>query len=396
MPREILRHGSRCSPAQDDTPVYVVFLRRRNAIARQSKTASADAKTASADGKTITADPAETPSPDARPNRIARELIALAILVLSVYAILSLVSGAFSYRPNLGGQIGAITAAGLYGAFGYAAWLLIVLMILLAAQIWREAGFDRLRHQIPGGAIVLLAICAAGGLWDAGQSASGGDIGQMIAAALFSNLNLGGGYLVIVLALIGGLALMLKRAPTELVRDLFASLPRHSRPAPRQESGDAPFYLDNPEPDDETPAVNAGTGEPARRIEFKRLAAAEKAAKPKPAKNHGAFRLPSLSLLDTPPAQHAQIDEAALERSARVLEQKLADFGVAGHVVAVQPGPVVTMYKFEPGSGIKVSQIVNLSDDLSMALRAAAVRIQAPVPGEAVVGIEVPNRKREK
>ena len=87
---------------------------------------------------------------------------------------------------------------------------------------------------------------------------------------------------------------------------------------------------------------------------------------------------------------------AALERSARVLEQKLADFGVEGRVVEVQPGPVVTMYKFEPGSGIKVSQIVNLADDLSMALRAATVRIQAPVPGEAVVGIEVPNRKREK
>ncbi len=96
-----------------------------------------------------------------------------------------------------------------------------------------------------------------------------------------------------------------------------------------------------------------------------------------------------------PPAEHTQVDEAALERSARVLEQKLADFGVEGRVVEVQPGPVVTMYKFEPGSGIKVSQIVNLADDLSMALRAAAVRIQAPVPGEAVVGIEVPNRKRE-
>src|SRR5581483_9784281 len=61
-----------------------------------------------------------------------------------------------------------------------------------------------------------------------------------------------------------------------------------------------------------------------------------------------------------------------------------------------QPGPVVSMYKLELGSGIKVSQIVNLADDLSMALRAATVRILAPVPGEAVVGIEVPNRKREK
>jgi DNA segregation ATPase FtsK/SpoIIIE, S-DNA-T family len=65
-------------------------------------------------------------------------------------------------------------------------------------------------------------------------------------------------------------------------------------------------------------------------------------------------------------------------------------------VVEVQPGPVVTMYKVEPGEGVKVSQIVNLADDLSLALRAASVRILAPVPGEAVVGIEVPNRKREK
>jgi len=101
-------------------------------------------------------------------------------------------------------------------------------------------------------------------------------------------------------------------------------------------------------------------------------------------------------LLDTPPVEHAKVDEAALERSARGLEQKLAGFGVQGQVVEVQPGPVVTMYKLEPGEGVKVSQIVNLADDLSMALRAAAVRILAPIPGEAVVGIEVPNRKREK
>jgi DNA segregation ATPase FtsK/SpoIIIE, S-DNA-T family len=79
-----------------------------------------------------------------------------------------------------------------------------------------------------------------------------------------------------------------------------------------------------------------------------------------------------------------------------LLEQKLSAFGVQGQVIEVQPGPVVTMYKVEPGEGVKVSQIVNLADDLSMALRAASVRVLAPVPGEAVVGIEVPNRKREK
>ncbi len=113
-------------------------------------------------------------------------------------------------------------------------------------------------------------------------------------------------------------------------------------------------------------------------------------------RTNGVYQLPPVTLLDTPPLEHARIDEAGLERSARMLEQKLGDFGVQGRVVEVQPGPVVTMYKYEPGSGVKVSQIVNLADDLSMALRAATVRIQAPVPGEAVVGIEVPNRQREK
>ena len=68
------------------------------------------------------------------------------------------------------------------------------------------------------------------------------------------------------------------------------------------------------------------------------------------------------------PLEHSQIDEARSSAVPACLEQKLADFGVEGRVVEVQPGPVVTMYKFEPGSGIKVSQIVNLADDLSMAL----------------------------
>jgi len=115
-----------------------------------------------------------------------------------------------------------------------------------------------------------------------------------------------------------------------------------------------------------------------------------------PAKVDGNYKLPPLELLDNPPLEYAKIDEAALEQSARLLEQKLSGFGVQGQVVEIQPGPVVTMYKVEPGEGVKVSQIVNLADDLSMALRAASVRILAPVPGEAVVGIEVPNRKRER
>jgi S-DNA-T family DNA segregation ATPase FtsK/SpoIIIE len=81
--------------------------------------------------------------------------------------------------------------------------------------------------------------------------------------------------------------------------------------------------------------------------------------------------------------------------NSRILEKKLLDFGVSGQVVRVHPGPVITMYEYEPASGVKVNKIVNLSDDLAMALRALSVRIIAPLPGKSVVGIEVPNAERE-
>jgi DNA segregation ATPase FtsK/SpoIIIE, S-DNA-T family len=81
--------------------------------------------------------------------------------------------------------------------------------------------------------------------------------------------------------------------------------------------------------------------------------------------------------------------------NARLLEKKLKDFGVEGEVVEICPGPVVTMYEFAPGPGIKVSRIAGLSDDLSMALQALSIRIVAPIPGKGVVGVELPNRERE-
>jgi S-DNA-T family DNA segregation ATPase FtsK/SpoIIIE len=81
--------------------------------------------------------------------------------------------------------------------------------------------------------------------------------------------------------------------------------------------------------------------------------------------------------------------------NSRILEKKLLDFGVKGRVVRVHPGPVITMYEYEPAPGIKVNRIVALSDDLSMALRAISIRIIAPLPGKSVVGIEIPNPERE-
>ena len=103
-----------------------------------------------------------------------------------------------------------------------------------------------------------------------------------------------------------------------------------------------------------------------------------------------------MSFLDAPVDDGVHVDEDALIASSRILQAKLADFGVAGKVVAVRPGPVITTFEFEPAAGVKVNRVVTLADDLLMALRAMSVRILAPIPGKPVVGIEVSNPRREK
>ncbi|MBK9071917.1 MAG: DNA translocase FtsK 4TM domain-containing protein [Myxococcales bacterium] len=110
----------------------------------------------------------------------------------------------------------------------------------------------------------------------------------------------------------------------------------------------------------------------------------------------GAYQLPSISLLHYDGGGHNLHDkQAMLELSAR-LTQTLENYGVKGDVTAIRPGPVVTMYEFSPAPGVRVNKIVNLSDDLALALAALRVRIVAPIPGKSVVGIEVPNKAREK
>jgi S-DNA-T family DNA segregation ATPase FtsK/SpoIIIE len=109
----------------------------------------------------------------------------------------------------------------------------------------------------------------------------------------------------------------------------------------------------------------------------------------------GPFVLPDVELFQRAPEGGRGYDRDSLIMNSRILEKKLADFGVAGRVVTVHPGPVITMYEFEPAPGVKVNRITNLSDDLALALRALSIRIIAPIPGKSVVGIEVPNPERE-
>jgi S-DNA-T family DNA segregation ATPase FtsK/SpoIIIE len=344
------------------------------------------------------------------PNRVARELTAIVLAALAAFGVLSLVSAAAGQNPNLCGILGGAVAAAADGLFGFQAYVLAIMVLILALRVWSGAPARTLVRESLGGAVLLVALSVGAGLFADDARSAGGAVGAAFASALGRYLNVGGGYLSVMLAVIAALVMMLRRAPTELMAGLASSM-RVRRRGPRDLPGNLPSDDDGDwsagdadvavkvAPSFES-AAGDGAGEAVRSLKVRRLEPTELRARDnksmRPGRAKGGYEVPPLSLLDMPPAEHAQVDEAALERSARVLEQKLADFGVEGRVVEVQPGPVVTMYKFEPGSGIKVSQIVNLADDLSMALRAATVRIQAPVPGEAVVGIEVPNRKREK
>ncbi len=109
----------------------------------------------------------------------------------------------------------------------------------------------------------------------------------------------------------------------------------------------------------------------------------------------GEYQLPPMNLLDYDDSKREGVDRnAMLELSVRLV-QTLKNYGVSGEVTAIRPGPVVTMYEFAPAAGTRLNKIEGLADELAMVLEALRVRIVAPIPGKAVVGIEVPNRSRE-
>ena len=108
------------------------------------------------------------------------------------------------------------------------------------------------------------------------------------------------------------------------------------------------------------------------------------------------YKLPPLDILSLPSrvTNEPKIDEGALEQNARLLETVLEDFGVKGQIVKVRPGPVVTLYELEPAPGTKSSRVIGLADDIARSMSAVSARV-ATVPGRNVIGIELPNAKRE-
>jgi S-DNA-T family DNA segregation ATPase FtsK/SpoIIIE len=108
------------------------------------------------------------------------------------------------------------------------------------------------------------------------------------------------------------------------------------------------------------------------------------------------FVLPSIELLDPKVTSGIEVDKMAIYEKASLIERKLADLGISGKVTQIRPGPVITMFEYKPDPGIKINKISVLANDLAMGLSAISVRIVAPIPGKDVIGIEVPNDKREQ
>ncbi len=112
-------------------------------------------------------------------------------------------------------------------------------------------------------------------------------------------------------------------------------------------------------------------------------------------RGHANYQLPPLSLLADAVTPARKLGNDELVMSSRLLEKKLLDFGVDGTVTEVHPGPVITMYEVELEPGVKVSKVLNLADDLALAMKAPSVRIVTPLPGKSAIGIEIPNQARE-
>jgi len=354
----------------------------------------------------------------------ARTLIRETQVIIGGAIALFLLLALASYSPelphsNLGGRLGHTIADATIGAIGIAAYLFPVYLGVLLVLLFRERDPTDLGMLRFGGALLLVGSLAAGaGVLSGGrgEQSAGGWLGGFLGTALRDLLGTPGALLILVVFVIVSLVLStgvsavdvgarLGRWIAERMGTWREGISRRtretpsepSRPGRRAPATPKPIRLEQVVETGERvviappPIIRGPEAKPAPKRKEKRRAAEGQEELFRP----DTYRLPTLSLLDEPRRDVVPLDEAALHTSARILETKLADFGVAGRVVAVRPGPVITTFEFEPAPGVKVSRIVGLGDDLAMAMRAASVRILAPIPGKPVVGIEVSNPRRQ-
>ncbi len=346
--------------------------------------------------------PAEEETEPQGPHEIA----GVSVLVLALFVGVSLVSEQFGDGlSNVGGPAGSAVAWVVLEGFGLAAYLLPIGLVGLGLTLFRD-GTEPLRGgRFAGAGLFLLAIAILLGLFgDVGDGrTAGGLVGGLLATLAHDAIGAFGAYLTSATFFVFGVLLFAELTFRDLVRicrEATVSRLTAMRRAPLE----IPAVVTRSQPDivvSNRPRLQPTFDEDAPVILLDNIV--EPAPKPRPrAQQHTLplgidtlYEVPGSHLLDAPDEHANHVDEEQLRRSAEILETKLANFGIQGKVVAVRPGPVITTFEIEPAPGVKVTRITALQDDLTMALRALGVRILAPVPGKAVVGIEVANANRE-
>ncbi|WP_454010983.1 DNA translocase FtsK [Aquamicrobium terrae] len=191
-------------------------------------------------------------------------------------------------------------------------------------------------------------------------------------------------------------------APAPVPPAAAAALPRQAEAAcepPAPETGKADAAPQDARADSPAPAAEAAPPAPARSVEITmpppRAPSLPMAGKVAAVASADGYELPSEELLQLPPdGQGFYMSQERLEQNADLLESVLEDFGVRGEIIHVRPGPVVTLYEFEPAPGVKSSRVIGLADDIARSMSAISARV-AVVPGRNVIGIELPNETRE-
>ncbi|MGB8329939.1 MAG: DNA translocase FtsK 4TM domain-containing protein [Polyangiales bacterium] len=360
----------------------------------------------------------------------------LAILSLTATVLLTLALISYDARngtANLVGPVGHRLARALMLAFGLVAWFLPLEGGLLTYRLFRRrtamlglATMASTLVLVVMGASLAHLLITPQAVWGASP---GGAVGELLGEVLRSLLGFYGtviiGFAILATAVVLRTPWTLEETAQWFVRlghaiwakivSVFAALRNawaeareiHQEEIRTSQPRIMGLPLDHDDdPDEERVAPLVTTAPGARALkpstEQGPTIVAPKETKQKPLeistssrRDHRDFELPPTSLLDEPDASVIHVDADALRANAELLTEKLAAYGVRGRVDEIHPGPVVTMYEFEPQSGTKVSKIAGLADDLAMALAAQKVRIVAPIAGKARVGFELPNDERQ-
>lgn len=309
---------------------------------------------------------------------------------------------------NIIGVIGAYLADSLFHIIGVSAYLFPLFLFGYGAfsMIGAQAEHPHLKKI---GALILLVSCTLlGGL--SGETVSlfgedvpaGGMFGGLLSWIFEGGFSATGAYIIASTALAIALMLLTPIAPSKLLvwfRAVYPPMLDHARLAWMRHKA-------RREKEREEKLLTPRPSEPPTIVEPKRATPSKPPRQPKPAKvaqptfefmsdadaGSGEYKLPSPELLDPVPPSTRKISDKEIIAMSELLANKLRDFGVDGRIVQVHPGPVITMFEFEPAPGIKVAKIQGLSDDLALAMKTASVRIATH---KGVVGIEVPNTTRD-